>query len=316
MEVKHFVIVGIGLVISLVSTVYYSYFKKETTEQKDSSKSNESEAEMYSVQEEHQDIHHCDAKKQVPIEDKTFCHDSFQSSSLTVVPYNNELLFDEKWKSVINQLSKNDKKRFYEKLSLPIKCFCKGFPSLSKNLDQGERLNDIVNYFQLPENDRIMILLANYGGGNPAMSVFEELKHIIPDLKVKDLCECLKTLDLKHALVFLKSLPYTDEVKISNIDKIHLTKFSYKLISFNANVKPWKDVAHELCNSKEDVSRIAKTIMLPNQYSPTEKLIEILSMRTSTTIQDFLRALKSCNINDAYELMCRNIITEIQSFKN
>ncbi|XP_065639968.1 uncharacterized protein LOC105845127 isoform X2 [Hydra vulgaris] len=247
---------------------------------------------------------------------KIFCNESLNKGSCSVIPCINELLFDEKWKSVINELSMNDKERFYKKLSSPIKCFCKGFSSLSKNLDQGERLYDIVNYFQLPENDRIMVLLANYGGGNPAMSVFEDLKHSKPYLAVKDLCNCLETLGLNHALEFLESLKLSDEVKVSNINKSDLTNFSYKLISFNANVKPWKDVAHELCNSKEDVNRIVKTMMHPNQYSPTEMLIEILSMRTSATIQDFLMALKSCNNYDAYELMCQNIILEIQNLKS
>ncbi|XP_047139900.1 uncharacterized protein LOC105847181 isoform X3 [Hydra vulgaris] len=227
----------------------------------------------------------------------------------------NNQLFNKNWKSVFDDLSDEDKIRFYEKTNLPIKNYRNGLPRLIKNLDQNERLNDIVDYFELHENDRIKILLACYGGGNPAKSLFEKLEQYKPDLKIKDLCKCLKTLCLNRALEFLERFKYSDEEKVSNISKIHLTSFSYKLISFNANDQPWKDVAFELLGSKEDVNGIAKTIMHQNAYSPTEKLIDILSSQRSTTIQEFLNVLKDCKILDAHELMCQQIIAKIEEEK-
>ncbi|XP_065673018.1 uncharacterized protein LOC136090355 isoform X2 [Hydra vulgaris] len=239
---------------------------------------------------------------------KISCSESLNKKSCSG---NNQLL-NKNWKSVFDDLSDDDKNCFYEKTSLPIKDYRNGLSLLVKNLDQNERLNDIIDYFELHENDRIKILLACYGGGNPAKSLFEKLEQYKPDLKIKDLCKCLETLGLNGALESLKSFKYSDEEKVSKINKIHLTSFTYKLISFNANDQPWKDVAFELLGSKEDVNTIARTIKHPNTYNPTEKLIDILSSSRSTTIQEFLDALKELKILDAHELMCQKIIAKIK----
>nr|XP_012564340.2 uncharacterized protein LOC105848696 [Hydra vulgaris] len=268
---------------------------------------------MYS-EEKSQEIKHClPEKHKFPNENKTFRH--VNNPVQDNLELGNNQLSDKNWKSVFDDLSDEDKIRFYEKTILPFKNYREGLSRLIKNLDQNERFNDIVDYLELHENDRVKILLALYGGGNPAKSLFEKLEQYKPDLKIKDLCKCLKTFCLNSALECLESFKYSDEEKVSNINKIHLTSFSYKLISFNANDQPWKDVAFELLGSKEDVNRIAKTIMHQNAYSPTEKLIDILSSQRSTTIQEFINVLKDCKVLDAHELICQQIIAKIKEEK-
>ncbi|XP_065639532.1 uncharacterized protein LOC105848696 [Hydra vulgaris] len=260
------------------------------------------------------EIKHClPEKHKFPNENKTFRH--VNNPVQDNLELGNNQLSDKNWKSVFDDLSDEDKIRFYEKTILPFKNYREGLSRLIKNLDQNERFNDIVDYLELHENDRVKILLALYGGGNPAKSLFEKLEQYKPDLKIKDLCKCLKTFCLNSALECLESFKYSDEEKVSNINKIHLTSFSYKLISFNANDQPWKDVAFELLGSKEDVNRIAKTIMHQNAYSPTEKLIDILSSQRSTTIQEFINVLKDCKVLDAHELICQQIIAKIKEEK-
>ncbi|XP_065671095.1 uncharacterized protein LOC136089230 isoform X2 [Hydra vulgaris] len=226
---------------------------------------------------------------------------------------NNQLLNNNQ-NCAFDDLSDDDKNRFKQKASLSIKYYCNGFPCLIKNLDQNERLDEFVDYFKLQENDRKKILLAYCGGGNPAKSLFEKLEQCKPKLKIKDLCACLQTLCLNRALEFLNSFNYSDEEKVSNIKKIDLSNFTYKLISLIPNEQPWKDVAFKLLDTKEDVNRIAKSIMYQNAYSPTEKLIDILSSQR-LTMQEFLNALQNCKILDAYELMCQQIIATIEEEK-
>ncbi|XP_065671165.1 uncharacterized protein LOC136089258 isoform X2 [Hydra vulgaris] len=78
------------------------------------------------------EIKHCSAKRdEVVFEDETFCYDSFQNFSLAVIPGDGQLyqikISDEKWKSVIDELTENQKKCFYEKINSPLKCRKKTF---------------------------------------------------------------------------------------------------------------------------------------------------------------------------------------------
>ncbi|XP_065639975.1 uncharacterized protein LOC105847181 isoform X2 [Hydra vulgaris] len=304
MEVKVIATFFIGSIVSLVGLLLYCHYEKET-KRKGSSEDVGSEEDKvnYPVQD----------NQELELESE----EDIKSQEASLLKKQKLNDFKKDLEIQCHLADENDGKIFSNEGLNKESCsdYRNGLPRLIKNLDQNERLNDIVDYFELHENDRIKILLACYGGGNPAKSLFEKLEQYKPDLKIKDLCKCLKTLCLNRALEFLERFKYSDEEKVSNISKIHLTSFSYKLISFNANDQPWKDVAFELLGSKEDVNGIAKTIMHQNAYSPTEKLIDILSSQRSTTIQEFLNVLKDCKILDAHELMCQQIIAKIEEEK-
>ena len=188
-----------------------------------------------------------------------------------------------------------------------------GFADLKKNLDsRNEVVLTIADNLQLSDDDRMKIILADNGGGNPSYFLLEYLKMHQSGLTVEKFCKRLDNHNCNDAKAFLDK--YKEEVMFKEISHKDTRELGFLLVlPLGPSKTIWKDLASDFNISQVEVSKIDHARQQTGEFSQTEKLFEIISMRFPLyTIGEFREKLKSLNIMDAYQLMKEKIIEEIK----
>ncbi|XP_065673074.1 uncharacterized protein LOC100211260 isoform X2 [Hydra vulgaris] len=216
------------------------------------------------------------------------------------------------WTCKFDFLSDDKKEQFLIKTRLPLKDFRYGRPALKKILDQDDRVLTIMDCFDFERDSRMLVLFADNGGGNVALSFLEYLKMFMPKLKIKGFRECLVKFGLSGAENILLKNNYNDDDDFNKISYIHIRELSFQFVSEITNYQSWKDIAEELEISSVDINNIGNTGKRPCVYSRTEKLFDLIAMQyPQVTIQHFLRILSDCQYRDAHDLVSEKIIEKL-----